>query len=103
MSCFNSFGVNLCTYSYTTCNISCLRLCPAHSPQPRGYEKCSFWGYINFSKRIKNCDGGAVNNSLRTYVHVTSSGHLSILGNPQSIVFLPIVGTGVIWDHHPVG
>ena len=44
-----------------------------------------------------------MNDALRPDVHVGTGSHLPVLGHADGIEALPVVGAGVIGDHHAVG
>ena len=44
-----------------------------------------------------------MNYSLRTYIHIRSCSHLSVLRHSKCIELFPMVRLGVVRDHHTVG
>ncbi len=52
---------------------------------------------------VEHGNGGAVNDALRTDIHIRSGSHLSVLADTESIHTLPVVRLGIVGDNHTVG
>ena len=44
-----------------------------------------------------------MHNTLRADIHIGPSSHLSILGYTHGIEFFPVIGPGIIRNHHAIG
>ena len=73
-------GIDLCTDAHHARNASCLGLCAAHASQPCSDKE---FHVISLARKlpsgIHQGDGCAMDNALRTDVHETACGHLTIL------------------------
>ena len=86
-------------------DVARLGLCAAHAAQAGGDEER---GALIARLRVQalgveHGDGGAVDDALRTDVHIRAGRHLAILRDAQGVVAFPVVGLRVVGDHHAVG
>ena len=97
--------------AYDAGDISCLRLRSRHAAKSGGDEKhalhvflCSFNASVPqlFTCRVHHRDGGAVDNALRTYIHIGAGCHLTVLRYAHCIEPLPVVLLRVVRNHHSV-
>ena len=108
MSLFSCCGIYFGDYAGGACNNSGLGLSAAHTTQPAGDEGNPRQSLICgtsevFPSRIQNRDGGTMNDSLWTDVHVGASRHLTILTDTERVKSLAVLLTRVIRNHHPIG
>ena len=58
--------------------------------------------FETFAPGVEHCDGGAVDNALRPDVHVGAGCHLAVLRYAHSVEAFPVIGFGIVGDHHAV-
>ena len=85
-------------------NVTGLGLRPRHTAKAAGNKQFSGERTaIEFAPGVKHRDGGAVHNALRSDIHIRTGRHLAVLCYAQRVVAFPIVGFGVVGNHHAVG
>ena len=107
-----SHRIDLCTHAHHSAYDSRLRLCSGHSTQSGCHEQHALHVLLSVLKTtrlellaccIHHGDGCPMNYSLRTYIHIRSCSHLSVLRHSERIELLPMVRLRVVRDHHTVG
>ncbi len=96
-------GVDLGGDGDHTGNVASLGLGTAHATETGGDEELACRATAQFTGSIQHGDGGAVDDALRTDVHVAAGGHLAVLRHAEGVVTLPIVGLAIVGYHHAVG
>ena len=93
------------------CDVACLGLRARHSAEAGGDEKKTAASGIfslqatiplHLTGGVHHRNGGAVNDALRTYVHIGDRRHLPVLRYAEGVEALPVVGLGVVGNHHSV-
>ena len=93
-------------------DVSGLRLRSRHAAKSGGDEKHALHVFLSsfkasvpqlFTCRVHYCDGGAVDNALRPYIHIGAGCHLTVLRYAHCIEPLPVVLFRVVRNHHTVG
>ena len=102
--------VDLGGYADHASDVTGLGLSARHATQTSGHEQhtmnvATFLAAFHelLAGSVEHRDGCAVHDTLRTDVHIRTSGHLTILANAQSVVTLPVVGLAVVGNNHTVG
>jgi len=100
-------GVDFGDDAHHARDIARLGLCPGHAAQPRGDEKHTP-GIVaaageTLARGVHHRDGGAVDDPLRTDIHIGAGRHLAVLRHPEGVHALPVVGLRIVGDHHAVG
>ncbi len=95
-----------------SCYVARLGLRAGHTAETGCYEEhtltllcCAFQAALAelFAGGVHDGDGGAVDDALRTDVHIRACGHLSVLRHAEGVEPLPVIGLGVVGDDHTVG
>ena len=71
-------GVDFGRHAYYTCNVASFRLSTAHAAKTSCDEEFHVVA-THFPCGVEHSDSGAVDNALRTDIHIAASGHLSVL------------------------
>ena len=104
-----SLGVDFSHNTHHSGNVAGLGLCARHASKTRRHEEHTVNVVATrlllqlLAGGIEHSDGGAVNNALRTDIHIRTCGHLSILAHTKGIHARPVVGFRIVGDHHTVG
>ena len=100
-----SQGIDFGRHAHHTGNVASLGLSTAHAAQTGGDEerRALVAGHRVQALGIEHGDGGAVDDALRTDVHIRAGRHLSVLRDAEGVVALPVVGLRVVGDDHAVG
>ncbi len=82
-----------------------LGLCAGHAAETRCDEEQTAQVAVGTqgAAGIEHSDGGAVHDTLRADIHVGAGRHLTVLRDTERIVALPVVGLGIVGNHHAVG
>ena len=86
-----------------TGDVTSLGLGATHATEAGGNEELTGGATTELTGSVQDSDGGAVDDTLRTDVHVGTSGHLTVLRDTEGVVALPVVGFAVVGNHHAVG
>ncbi len=97
-----SLRIDLCRHAHHTGNVARLRLGTAHAAETGRHEQLHVVA-THLTGCVQHGDGGAVDDALRTDVHIRASRHLSVLAHTHGVHALPVVGLRVVGNHHSIG
>ena len=100
-------GVDFGHHAHHTGYVAGLGLCARHAAQSGRHEEHAVGVglslFVAFAGSVEHGDGGAVDDALRSDVHIRAGRHLSVLAHAEGVHALPVVGFRVVGYHHAVG